>query len=62
MPGRETSRGAFRNPFTPIEGERHSDRFERSAERTMNAKILCCAAAFAAGFGLAARLDGDHCP
>jgi uncharacterized surface protein with fasciclin (FAS1) repeats len=52
----ETSHGALRNPFAPIEGGRRDDRFEQTTETIMNAKILCCAAALAAGVGLAAPL------
>src|SRR5580698_3619660 len=51
---RETSGGPLRNTLTPIEGGRGNDRLERSTETNMNAKLLYCAAALAAGIGLAA--------
>jgi uncharacterized surface protein with fasciclin (FAS1) repeats len=50
----ETSAGALRNTLTPIEGGRDNDRLERSTETNMNARILYCTAALAAGIGLAA--------
>jgi uncharacterized surface protein with fasciclin (FAS1) repeats len=51
---RETSGGPLRNTLTPIEGGRDNDRLERSTETNMNARILYCTAALAAGIGLAA--------
>jgi uncharacterized surface protein with fasciclin (FAS1) repeats len=50
----ETPPGPLRNTLTPIEGGQDNDRLERSTETTMNARILYCAAALAAGIGLAA--------
>src|SRR5260370_33379980 len=50
----ETSPWRLRNTLTPIEGGRDNDRLERSTETNMNAKLLYCAAALAAGIGLAA--------
>jgi uncharacterized surface protein with fasciclin (FAS1) repeats len=50
----ETSQVPLRNTLTPIEGGRDNDRLERSTETNMNAKLLYCAAALAAGIGLTA--------
>src|SRR5882757_10120876 len=52
--GPETQRGTLRNIFTPTEGGRDNHRSKRSTETNMNAKLLYCAAALAAGIGLAA--------
>src|ERR1700727_2124146 len=51
---RETSGGPLRNTLTPIEGGRGNDRLERSTQTNMNARILYCTAALAAGISLAA--------